>query len=164
MARVSGDRQRFAHADRVRADQVDLQFANLVASNAHVAEFSDAGGDGVSDLVAGDNLVDDGACQVHGLPRVGREQDRAARFNGRDFAHGFEREIVSVDVKCVQKDVPALRALPATKTRKHYFAIAARNAVKYFSGSAATFIFESVTMCVVSPSASSVRLSARTSS
>src|SRR5258708_6944396 len=47
---------------------------------------------------------------------------------------------------------------------RNYFPIAARNAVKYFSGKAATFIFESVTMWVVSPSATSALLSARTSS
>ena len=159
------DGERFAHADRMRAHQVDLQFANLLAGDAHVAQFADAGGDGVGDLVAGDDLIDDRACLVDRFPRVRREQDGAAF--GRDFADRFERQIVSVDVECVQW-VPrgmfrTFSALRAT-IRESYFAIAARNAVRYFSGSAATFIFESVTMCVVSPSASNVRPSARTSS
>ncbi len=98
------DGQRLAHADRVRAHQVDLQFANLVAGDAHVAQFADAGGDGIGDLVAGDDLVDDGARPVDRLARVGSEKHGAAL--DRHFAHRFERQIVSVDVECVQEGSP----------------------------------------------------------
>ena len=62
------------------------------------------------------------------------------------------------------KQQTPLRLTPVRNDEASYFVIAARKAVKYFSGNAATFILESVTMCVVSPSASNVRLSARTSS
>jgi hypothetical protein len=62
----------------VRAHQVHLQLTNLVAGDAHVAQFAHAGGDGVGELVAGDNLVDDRACQVDCLPRVRRQQGGAA--------------------------------------------------------------------------------------
>ena len=53
------DRKRFADSDRVRAHQVDLQFANLFAGNAYVAESAHAGGDGIGDFVAGDYFIDD---------------------------------------------------------------------------------------------------------
>src|ERR1700680_1788282 len=99
------------------ADQVDLKFTNLIGSNTNVPQLPDARGNGISDPIAGDNVIDHGTRQVNGLPRVGREQDRSARFNGRHFANCLKCEIVSVDMKCVQKDVPSLRALPATKTR-----------------------------------------------
>ena len=52
MARVSAIGERFADADGVRAHQIDLQFANLIADDAHVAELAHAGGDGVGQLVA----------------------------------------------------------------------------------------------------------------
>ena len=74
-----GDGERFADADRVRANQIDLQFANLLAGDADVAQFAHAGGDGVGQFVAGDDLVDDGARQIDGLASVGIEQDGAAR-------------------------------------------------------------------------------------
>ncbi len=94
-----GDRERFADADRVRADQVDLQFADLVAGDAHVAEFADAGGDGVGDLILGNQSVDYGARSIHALACVGREQHGPALEC--DFAHRFEGQIVSADVKSV---------------------------------------------------------------
>ena len=150
MARVSATESGSPNARRVRAHQVDLQFANLVADNAHVAELAHAGGDGVGDFVAGDDLIDHGARPVHSLARV-RRQEHGTAF-GRDFAHRFQREIVAVNVKCVQESFPSC------------FPKAARKAFKYFSGRAAIFISASVTICVVSPSASSVPSSARRNS
>ena len=47
------------------AYEVHLQFTNLVAGNADLAQFPDAGSDCVSDLVAGNDLVDDGPRPVH---------------------------------------------------------------------------------------------------
>jgi hypothetical protein len=122
------------------------------------------------------------------MASVRGEQGSAPHFDTRDFAHRLEGEIVAIDVECVQASlscidvksvefaslvipkgrVPAKNLLSAGAGTERqsifYFAIAARKAVKYFSGNAATFICESVTMCVVSPSASSALLSARTSS
>jgi hypothetical protein len=65
--------ERFADSDGVRTHQVDLQLANLVAGNAHIAELAHAGSDRIGQLVAGDNLVDHRARPVHGLARIGRQ-------------------------------------------------------------------------------------------
>src|ERR1700686_1215637 len=95
------NRQWFAHAYCMRADQVDLQFTNLVAGNAHIAQFTHAGRDGISDLVARDNVIDHGARLIDCLPRVGRKQCGTAL--SRHLAYCLEREIISVDVECVQE-------------------------------------------------------------
>ena len=87
----------------MRAHQVDLQLTNLIAGNAHVAQLAHASRNSVSDLVAGDDFVDDGASLVHYLTRVRREQGSAPVFNARDFGHRFQCQIVAVDVECVQK-------------------------------------------------------------
>ncbi len=65
-----------ADSDRVGAHQVDLQFANLIADNAHIAELSHASRDGVGQFVAGDDFVDDGSRPIDAAraPRL-----RAAR-------------------------------------------------------------------------------------
>ena len=64
------DGERVADAHRVRTHQVDLQFADLIAGDAYIAKFADAGGDGVGHLVVGDERVDDGARSVHALARI----------------------------------------------------------------------------------------------
>jgi hypothetical protein len=71
----------------------------LIAGDAHIAQLADASRDRVRKFIAGDERVDDGAGAVHGLARVGIEEDGAADFDVRYFAHGFKREIVSVDVQ-----------------------------------------------------------------
>ena len=81
-----GDGERFADADGMRAHEIDLQFADLVADNADIAQFADAGGDGVGKLVIGDERVDDGASAIDGFASVGVEQDGAlvrARLRAR---------------------------------------------------------------------------------
>src|ERR1700675_4292575 len=85
----------------MRADQVDLQFTNLVARNAHVAQFAYSGGNGIGDFVARDNVIDAGGRPVDCLPRVGRKQRRTAL--SRHLTNCLEREIISVDVECVQE-------------------------------------------------------------
>jgi hypothetical protein len=65
------DGERFAHARGVRADQVDLQLANLVANNANVAELAHTGRDRIGQLVAGNDLVDHGPRPVDSLARIG---------------------------------------------------------------------------------------------
>src|SRR5579883_3461472 len=96
-----GDTEWLAHADCVRADEVDLQFADLVAGDADIAEFADTGGDGIGNLVIVDEVVDHGAGSVDAFAGVGGEQDRPA-FQCY-LADGFKREIVSADVKGVQE-------------------------------------------------------------
>ena len=76
------DGERFAYSDRMRAHQVDLQFANLIAGDAHVAQFAHASRDRVSEFVAGNNFVDDGARLIDGLSRVWRKQ-RSTAFGWR---------------------------------------------------------------------------------
>ena len=80
----------------MRAHQIDLQFADLVAGNPYFAQFADAGGDGVGHLIVGDERVDHGARGVHALACVRRQQHGAA-FEC-DFAHRFEGQIISADV------------------------------------------------------------------
>ena len=63
-------------------------------------KLADAGRDGIGNLIVGDEFVDDRAGAVHGFARVGIEQHRTAL--DRDFADGFESEIVSVNVKGFQ--------------------------------------------------------------
>src|SRR5580658_2215474 len=132
------------------SNQVDLQFANLVAHNAHVTELSHASGNRVGHFVTRDDFVDHGAGLVHGLARVSRQEHRTPF--GCNFTHRFQSKIVTINVKCVQERFPSC------------FPTAARNTVIYLSGSAAIFILSSVTMCVVSPSASSVPSSTRRNS
>jgi len=66
-----GGGERVADAYRVRAHQVDLQFANLVADNAHIAELAYTGCDGIGELIVGDNLIDNGARAIDGCASIG---------------------------------------------------------------------------------------------
>ena len=49
-----------------------------------------------------DQRINDGAGTVDGLAGVGSKQDGTTNIGLRHFAHGFEREIVSVDVQGLQ--------------------------------------------------------------
>src|SRR4029077_1285630 len=103
-------------------------------------------------LIPGDYLVDHRARQVHGLASIRREQYRLARYC--DLAHILQSEIVSSEMQSVQKSPRVIR----------HFPVAARNTLRYLSGKAETFISEFVTICVVSPSASTVPVLARVNS
>ena len=96
-----GDRERFADSDRVRAHQVDLQFADLFTSDADIAQFADSRGNGVGHLVVGDKFVDDSPRYVHLLTGLGEKQDGAALAG--HLAYGFKSQIVSVDVESIHK-------------------------------------------------------------
>src|SRR5215470_16538780 len=146
-----GHRKGSPDANCVGSHQIDLQRADLVTGDADVTEFSDASGDRVGDFIRCDDLIDDSPGVVHQLARI-RSEEHGATFVG-DFAYGFQSQIASVNVQCVQEI-----------SVDSYFPAAARKTVRYLPGKAATFIFESVTICVVSPSASNVPLSARASS
>ena len=127
-----------------------MQFANLVAHYANVAELAHAGRDRVCQLVGGNDLVNHGPRPIHPFARVRRQKHRAPL--GCNFAHSFQSKIVAANVKCVQ--VIFLSCFPT----------AARNTFIYLSGISAIFIAASVTMCVVSPSARSAASSARRNS
>jgi hypothetical protein len=77
-----------------------LQLANLLAGDPYFAKLADAGGDRIGHFVAGHDLIDHRARQVHGLASVGGQKHGATLSS--DFAHRFQREIVTVYVKCVQ--------------------------------------------------------------
>ena len=109
MARVSESASGSTHADGVRAHQVDLQLADLIAHDVHIAELADASRDRVGNFIIGDERVDDGAGAVDGLARVGVEQHRP--FFGGNFTHRLEGEIVSVNVQSFQEQFPVLRFL-----------------------------------------------------
>jgi hypothetical protein len=85
----------------VRPNQIYLQLANLITGNADVTQLSDAGGYGIREFVAGYDLIDDGASAIDHLAGIGQKQDGAAFHS--NFADCFECEIVSVNVKCVQR-------------------------------------------------------------
>ncbi len=57
--------KRLADSDGVGSQQIYLQFANLVAGNAHIAEFADAGGDRIGEFVA---------CNQCSPPQHGRDR------------------------------------------------------------------------------------------
>lgn len=115
------------------SNQIDLQLADLVRGDANIAQFPHTGRDRVSNFVGGDDFIDDSAGMVDQLSRIGREEHRAALMG--DFAYCFQRQIVSVNVQCVQ-EIPV----------DCYFPAAARKTARYLPGKAATFMFESVTM------------------
>ena len=73
----------------MRTYQVDLQFADLIAGDAYIAEFADTGRDGVGHLIVGDKRVDDGTCSVHPLARIGSQQHGSALRS--HLAYFFER-------------------------------------------------------------------------
>ena len=79
-----------------------MQLADLIADNVHIAQLADAGRDRIRNFIIGDERVDDGAGAVDGLACVGIEEDGPADVDVRYFAHGFKREIVSVDVQGFQ--------------------------------------------------------------
>jgi hypothetical protein len=76
--------------------QVYLQFANLVAQNPNVTQFSDTRCDRVSHLITCYDLVNHGARYNDSLAGVGREQNRLARH--RDIEDVFQSQIVPTDV------------------------------------------------------------------
>ena len=80
----------------MRAHKVDLKFTDLVTGNADIAQFANAGCDGVGDFVVRDQVVDHGAGGIHSLTCIWSQQDRTSLE--RDFADGFQGEVVSVDV------------------------------------------------------------------
>ena len=71
----------------MRSYEIDLQFANLIARDADIAELADTGRDRVGNLITGDDLVDHGASLFDSFPRVGCQQHGAAVHG--DFADIF---------------------------------------------------------------------------
>jgi hypothetical protein len=82
-----GKGERLANADRMGAQQVDLELTNLLAGNVHIAELTDSGGDRIGDFVPGNQSVDDCACADDCFASVRGEKNRAA-FD-RNFTHRF---------------------------------------------------------------------------
>jgi hypothetical protein len=80
----------------MRAQEIHLQFADLISGDAHVTELSHSGRDGVGDLVVRDQRVNHRACPVNGSSRFGVEEHGTV-FH-RDFTNRLESQIVSVDV------------------------------------------------------------------
>ena len=100
MARRLGDGKRLTYSHSMRAHQVHLKFANLVARNAHVAQLADTGGDGVRHAILRHQCVHHGARPVYGFASLRSQKHRPALH--RDFPHRFQRQIVAVDVKSFQ--------------------------------------------------------------
>ncbi len=83
--------------DGMRPEQVHLQFANLVARDANVAELADSGGDCVRDAILRNQRIHHRARPVDSRASVRGKKDGAAL--DCDFPHCFQREIVTVNVK-----------------------------------------------------------------
>jgi hypothetical protein len=73
-----------------------LQLANLLRSNADIAQFADASGHGVSDAILINQFFYHLARSQHLLSRVRRKQHRTLLVH--NFAQIRERELFSVDV------------------------------------------------------------------
>ena len=101
MARVSGVESGSPTPDGVRAHQIDLQFANLLARDADIAQLAHASRDGVGNPVFGHQRIHHGARAVHRLPSLGTKQDGTVLH--RHFAHRFESQIAAVNVESVQE-------------------------------------------------------------
>jgi hypothetical protein len=80
----------------MRANEINLEFADLIAGDANVAQLSHAGGNCVSQLIAGNKCVYDGPSPVDGLACICQEQNRAPF--GRYLAYRRQGQIVSVKV------------------------------------------------------------------
>ena len=102
MARDSGIGERLADADRMRAHQIQLQLADLVAGDADIAQLADASGYRIRNFIVGDERVHHGAgARSTACARVGREQHGPVLDS--HFARGFERQVVTVDVQGFQE-------------------------------------------------------------
>ena len=88
----------------MRAYQVDLKFADLIAGDALLAEFADARGNRVRNLIACNQGFDHGTGAIYPLARIGRKQHRL--MLDRNLAHLFESEIVAVDVESLHSCEP----------------------------------------------------------
>jgi hypothetical protein len=84
----------------VRAHQIDLQLANLWASDLDVAKLSHSGGNRVRRLVVGDKLVDNCSRPVDSFASFCEQQDGTPL--DCYFPNRFQSQIVSVDVKSLQ--------------------------------------------------------------
>src|SRR6266850_310891 len=89
--------QRLAHADAMRSDQIELQVADLLRRNAHVAQLAHAGVDGIRDLVPRELLFDDRTRAFHRCARSWLKRDWPRLL--ANFAELFQREIVAVNVQ-----------------------------------------------------------------
>jgi hypothetical protein len=109
MARVSGIESGSPTPTACERTRLTCKFADLIADDVHIAQLAHASRDRVRNLIIGDERVDHGAGTIDGLARIGSEENRAG-CRARDFAHGFKRQIVSVDVQSLQEQfsVPVL--------------------------------------------------------
>jgi hypothetical protein len=89
----------------MRANQIDLQFSNLIACDAYVAQFTHSGRDGVGDFVARDDVIDYRTRLIDCVPCIRGKQHGAPVFDARNLANRFKRQIVPVNVECVQESI-----------------------------------------------------------
>src|SRR5580698_5575920 len=91
-----GFAERSADSTGVRADEIDLQLANLLGGDADGSEFAEAGVDAVGGFAAGDDTLDDGARGFHALDGVVGKRDFGAVE--RDVVKLRESEIVASEL------------------------------------------------------------------
>ena len=91
-----GFAERSADATGVRANEIDLELANLLGGDADGSEFAESGVDAVGGFAAGDYAIDDGARGFHAFDGVGCERDFSAAE--RDVVELREGEIVACEL------------------------------------------------------------------
>ena len=95
ISRTTARRQRLADADRMRADQVQLQRVELVLADARAGELAEAGVDAVHRRIAGRGALHDRGAGADGTARFGCNAERhAAGVNGLNVV---EREPAGVE-------------------------------------------------------------------
>ena len=85
-------RERRSDPGRVAHQEVFLELARLLGLDERRREITETGRDAVDDGPLGDECLDDVACLLHALPRVGIERDRGTMTgHGLDVGHGQVR-------------------------------------------------------------------------
>ena len=94
--------QRFADTGTMRAQQIDLEGANLVRWDPHVGELADAGIHGIGDAVLFHQFIDHGARPLDGKTRFRLQQNRPPLMD--DLAHLIQGQVVPVDMEGLHKN------------------------------------------------------------
>lgn len=89
--------QGLADADGVAHEEVALQFPNLVAVNADMREFAEAGGDAVSDFAPRDECIHHLAARLNLRPGFGFNLDRGLATGDRDDLVKGQRGAIKSD-------------------------------------------------------------------
>jgi hypothetical protein len=74
----------------MRAHQIYLQLANLIANDVYIAQLADAGRNRVRNFIVRNQRVDNGTRAVDRLARIRIEKNGLTDIESCDLAHVFE--------------------------------------------------------------------------